>query len=395
MYDFTTTTDRRHTGSIKWDNAPERVREAGLTPLSIADMEFQVAPQIKRAAIEAAEHGIYGYTHVDDEYFSAIKNYYIRHHGYEVQREWHTVTNGVVPALSVAVRAFAKEGEGVVVQSPVYRPFFGDIKKNGCNIVENRLILNNGHYEMNFEELEELAAREDVHLMIMCSPHNPIGRVWTREEVKRVGDICLKHGVFLIADEIHCDITFKGHKHHSLLTFPEFRDNCMVCTAMSKTFNVAGLGCSDIFIPNKERYEQYEREQDRAMGDSLTYFARAVAIAAHNECDEWIEEMLSAIEDNFNAMYEFVETRLKGITCIRAEGTYLAWMDMRALGMNDKELKELCLGADLVLNAGEMFGTNGSGFTRWNMALPKHDLIVALERLEKAVKPILEKHGVM
>lgn len=207
------------------------------------------------------------------------------------------------------------------------------------------------------------------------------------------GDICLKHGVFLIADEIHCDITLGGHKHHSLLTFPEFTDNCMVCTAMSKTFNVAGLGCSDIFIPGKERYELYKAEQNRAMGDSLTYFARAVAITAHNECDEWVKEMLSVIEDNLNAMYEFVDTRLKGISCIRAEGTYLAWMDMRVLGLSDSELTKLCDDADLVLDMGEIFGTNGSGFTRWNMALPKHDLIAALERLEKVVKPLLEKHG--
>lgn len=395
MYDFTTTTDRRHTGSIKWDAAPARVQEAGLTPLSIADMEFQVAPQIKRAVVKAAEHGIYGYTHVDDEYFNAVKNYYIRHHGYEVQREWHTVTNGIVPALSVAVRAFAKEGEGVIVQSPVYYPFYNDIRKNGCKVVENRLILKNGRYEMNFEELDRLCAREDVQLMIICSPHNPVGRVWTREEVKRVGDICLKHGVFLIADEIHCDITLGGHKHHSLLTFPEFTDNCMVCTAMSKTFNVAGLGCSDIFIPGKERYELYKAEQNRAMGDSLTYFARAVAITAHNECDEWVKEMLSVIEDNLNAMYEFVDTRLKGISCIRAEGTYLAWMDMRVLGLSDSELTKLCDDADLVLDMGEIFGTNGSGFTRWNVALPKKDLIAALERLEKVVKPLLDKHGVM
>lgn len=393
MYDFTTVTDRRHTGSAKWDFAPESVKNAGVVPLSVADMEFRVAPEIKRAAINAAEHGIYGYTYADDEYFDAIKNYYIRHHGYEPKREWHTITNGIVPALSIAVRAFAKEGEGVIVQSPVYYPFYNDIKKNGCRIVENRLILKNGHYEMDFEGLERLTARDDIHLMILCSPHNPIGRVWKREELERVCDICKRNGVFLIADEIHCDIIMSGNKHNSLLTFPEYIDNCMVCTAMSKTFNVAGLGCSDIFIPNEERRKAYMDEQSRGMGNSLTYFARAVAIAAHNECDEWLKEMLNAVETNFNTLYDFIETRLPALKCIRAEGTYLAWIDMRALGLNDEELEKMHLDAFLALDEGYVFGTNGSGFARWNMALPNHLLTEALERLEKAVKPILERHG--
>jgi cysteine-S-conjugate beta-lyase len=393
MYDFTTKTDRRHTGSVKWDAAPERIREAGLPPLSIADMEFQVAPAIKEAAIKAAEHGIYGYTHPDDEYFEAVKNYYIRNHGYEVQREWHTVTNGIVPALSIGIRAFSKEGEGIIVQSPVYTPFFHYIKLNGRKAYEDRLILKNGHYEMDFERLERLAARDDVHLMIFCSPHNPVGRVWTREEIQRVGEICLKNDVFLISDEIHCDVTLNGHKHHSFFTFPEFRENCMVCTAMSKTFNVAGLGCSDIFIPNKERREAFENEQLRGMGDCvLTYFARAVSIAAHNDCDDWVKEMRTVIEKNLDTLCNFLDTRLPGIKCIRAEGTYVAWIDMRVLGMSDEELTKLCLDADLYVTSGAAFGTVGSGFSRWNIALTNEDLVAALERFEKVAKPILDRH---
>lgn len=393
MYDFTTVTDRRHTGADKWDFAPEQIKAAGVIPLSVADMEFQVAPEIKRAAIKAAEHGIYGYTHADDEYFDAVSNFYLRHHGYEPKREWHAITNGVVPALSIAIRTFAQEGEGVIVQSPVYYPFYNDIKKNNCRIIENRLILKNGHYEMDFAGLEKLCARDDVHLMLLCSPHNPVGRVWHRDELERVCQICQKHGVFIIADEIHCDITLFGSKHNSLLTFPEYIENCMVCTAMSKTFNVAGLSCSDIFIPNAAMCERFKVEQDRYAGGKLNYFARAVAIAAHNECDEWIKEMLCTVEDNFATLYDFIAQRLPALDCIRAEGTYLAWLDMRALGLNDAEQEKMHLDACLALDEGYIFGTNGSGFARWNMALPKRELIAALERLEKAVRPILEKHG--
>ena len=395
MYDFTTIVDRKNTGSLKWDHTPENIKKAGLAPLSIADMEFKVAPQITRAIIKAAEHGVYGYTGADDEYYNAVRGYYIRRHGYEVKREWHTVTGGIVPALSLAVKTFARPDEGVIIQSPVYTPFFRAIEMNGRKVAENRLILKDGRYEMDLENLEKLCARDDIHLMILCSPHNPVGRVWREEELWAVGRICKKHGVFVLADEIHCDILLNGAKHHSFLTFDEFLDNCMVCTAMSKTFNVAGLLCSDIFIPNRERYDSFMLEKMRSMADTVPYFARAASIAAHNDCDEWIDEMINAIEANFNTFYGFIGARLPMLKCIRAEGTYLAWLDMRALGLNDEEQKKMHVDAYLDLDEGYIFGANGSGFARWNLALPESELIKALKRLVNAIKPILKKRGLI
>ena len=312
-----------------------------------------------------------------------------------MKREWHTVTGGIVPALSLAVKTFARPDEGVIIQSPVYTPFFRAIEMNGRKVAENRLILKDGRYEMDLENLEKLCARDDIHLMILCSPHNPVGRVWREEELWAVGRICKKHGVFVLADEIHCDILLNGAKHHSFLTFDEFLDNCMVCTAMSKTFNVAGLLCSDIFIPNRERYDSFMLEKMRSMADTVPYFARAVSIAAHNDCDEWIDEMINAIEANFNTFYGFIGARLPMLKCIRAEGTYLAWLDMRALGLNDEEQKKMHVDAYLDLDEGYIFGANGSGFARWNLALPESELIKALERLENAIKPILKKRGLI
>lgn len=393
MYDFTTVVNRRGTGASKWEFAPAPVAGSGQIPLSVADMEFRVAPEIQQAVIQAAEHGIYGYTCPDEAYFNALRDYLIRHHGYEVKREWHTVTNGVVTAISVAVRAFTKPGEGVIVQTPVYYPFFQDITNNGRAIVENRLLLKDGRYEMDFDGLERLCAKEENTMLILSSPHNPVGRVWSMAELERLNDICKRNGVFVVSDEIHCDLLLNGAKHHSFLTVPGGAENCMVCTAMSKTCNLAGLACSDIFIPDEARRKAYFEDQERSTGSGLPYFARAAGIAAHTRCDGWIEEMLRVIERNFELLYRFVETRLPMLTCIRAEGTYLAWIDMRLLGLSDEELEKMHLNAYLALDEGYIFGANGSGFARWNLALPEKELTRALDRLELAIKETLAKRG--
>ena len=371
-------------------NTLSDLEKGNITPKKQDEEKASYAPIIKK---EMAQLDFVNKTAT--EIHNAVRGYYIRRHGYEVKREWHTVTGGIVPALSLAVKTFARPDEGVIIQSPVYTPFFRAIEMNGRKVAENRLILKDGRYEMDLENLEKLCARDDIHLMILCSPHNPVGRVWREEELWAVGRICKKHGVFVLADEIHCDILLNGAKHHSFLTFDEFLDNCMVCTAMSKTFNVAGLLCSDIFIPNRERYDSFMLEKMRSMADTVPYFARAASIAAHNDCDEWIDEMINAIEANFNTFYGFIGARLPMLKCIRAEGTYLAWLDMRALGLNDEEQKKMHVDAYLDLDEGYIFGANGSGFARWNLALPESELIKALERLENAIKPILKKRGLI
>ncbi len=393
MYDFNTPVDRTGTGAAKWEYAPAPVAGSGFIPLSVADMEFRVAPEIQAAVTRAAEHGIYGYTAADEPYFTALRDYLMRRHGYEVKREWHTVTNGVVPAISVAVRAFTKPGEGVIVQPPVYYPFFQDIKGNGRAIVENPLVLKNGRYEMDFDGLEKLCAAPANTMLILSSPHNPVGRVWTAEELGAVNEICKRCGVFVVSDEIHCDLQLEGHKHHSFLALPGEKEHVMVCTAMSKTCNLAGLACSDIFLPGETAREAFLAEQERSLGWGIPYFARAAGIAAHTQCDGWIDEMLRTVESNFNLLYSFIGERLPMLTCIKTEGTYLAWIDMRLLGLTDKEQEQMHLNAYLALDEGYIFGKGGSGFARWNLALPQAELLAALKRLEAAVNGILAQRG--
>ncbi len=387
MYDFQTLKSRNGTGSAKWEFAPEATRRAGVVPLSIADMELPVAPEITRAVIEAAEHGVYGYTVPDKEYFDSVSGWLKRRHGVTVYNEWISCTPGVVTALGIAVREFTQPGDGVIIQPPVYGPFWSAVRDNGRTLLENPLVYENGTYHMNFDGLEQLCARPEAKLMILCSPHNPVGRVWTADELMRVGELCKKHGVMIIADEIHHDIVFDGQEHTVFITLPGMADNCMLCTATSKTFNIAGLCCSNIFIPNKELHERFERRCSVESMFGIPYFARAATIAAYTKCDAWADEMLAFIQGNFEFMREFLNAHLPQLKLIRAEGTYLAWVDMRSLGLDDRALEQLTVDrALLALDEGYIFGTGGSGFERWNLALPRVELNKALERLEAAIK---------
>lgn len=390
MYDFTTSIDRTCTGSIKIDFAPEPVKGSGLVPLTIADQEFGVAPEIISAVKRAADRGIFGYTYGDAEYRNAVNGWMKNRHNWDCSDFDLVTTTGVVPALSLAVAAFTDHGDGVVLQSPVYMQFAHAIKINGRRIIENPLINNNGHYEMDFADLEEKTKPDDVKLMLLCSPHNPVGRVWTRDELTKLGEICRKNNVLVIADEIHNDLLLNGAEHTVFASIPGMAGNCVTCTAVSKTFNLAGLGCSNIFFKNKDVLKKFNDINGRFGSGLVPYFSRAATIAAYNECAGWVDELNQAVGHNFDTLYAFVEKELPLIKAIRAEGTYLAWLDMRALGLPNEELEKVMLEHGLALDEGYLFGKNGSGFERWNLALPNDKLLLALDCLKAAYESVIK-----
>lgn len=386
MYDFDTFVDREGTGSVKWALRPEVIRQAGHVPLSVADMEFRCPVEVREAVCRAAEHGVYGYTHADDAYFDALAGFMRRRNGLDISREWLLVTNGVVSGLGVAVRALSEPGDGIIIQPPVYAPFFEVIEASGRKLLRNPLIEQGGRYEIDFEGFERLCASDEAKLFILCSPHNPVGRVWTGEELMRLARISAAHNVLILSDEIHADIVPKGRRHTSMLAIPEARENCVVFMAMSKTFNLAGLSCSEAFAPDAAIREKFARQQNEDNAFGLTYFARAASIAAHTACDGWLDSLNAYVADNYAFMLDFLAKRLPMLKLSPLEGTYLAWMDLRALGLPERELKEFLVNkALLALTPGDWFGPGGSGFARWNIALPRHLLAQALERLAAAI----------
>lgn len=385
MYDFTSSINRADTGSIKIDMAPEPVKGSGLVPLTIADQEFAVAPEITAAICKAAAHGIYGYTYADEKYRQAVDSWMLRRHNWDISSHKLFTVNGVVTALGIAVRALTSEGDGIVIQPPVYPPFAGTVRKNNRVLIENPLILRNNAYEPDFEDLDAKTRPDNVKMLILCSPHNPVGRVWTEAELRRIGEICKRNNVIVLADEIHNDLVHHGAKHTVFAAIEDFADFTVTCTAVSKTFNLAGLACSNILISNDSIAEKFKATAERENTSCVPYFARAATVAAYTEAELWLNELNSVIESNFDLLYSFVQAELPMLKAVKAEGTYLAWIDMRALGLSDSALEELMLKNFLALDEGYIFGTGGSGFERWNLALPRAELKAALERLKAAV----------
>lgn len=388
MYDFNNRVDRSLTGAMKIDFAPEPVRGSGFVPLTIADQEFLVAPEIQNALIEAVNRGVYGYTYADAEYRNAVNAWMLRRHSWDVSKLNMFVTNGVVPALGLAIRSFTVPGDGVIIQPPVYPPFARVIEQNDRVIMENPLIYEDGCYAIDFDDLEAKCAESQAKMLILCSPHNPTGRVWSHDELARIGDICKRHNIIVLSDEIHNDLILPGNSHTVFATVDDMAQRCIVCTSPSKTFNLAGLCCSNIFIADTELASRFEAVLKREGASHVPYFARAATIGAYNYAEGWLNELLLQIEKNFNSMYSFIEERLPMLKATKTQGTYLSWINMRSLGLSDKQLESLMLKHHLALDEGYEFGTNGSGFERWNLALPNKLLLEALYRLEAAVKSI-------
>lgn len=386
-YDFDEIVDRRESDCLKYDFAVERGKPEDILPLWVADMDFRTAPCITKRMQKDIELGIFGYTDSKDAYFHALADWYQTYFGWKAEKSWLVKTPGVVFAIAMAIQALTKEGEGVMLQQPVYYPFRIAIEDNHRRLVNNELVLRDGRYEIDFEDFEEKIVQEKVKLFLLCSPHNPVGRVWTKEELQRIGDICLKHDVKIISDEIHSDFVYPGHQHHVLLTVDEsFRDISIICTAPSKTFNLAGLQISNIFIPNPKIRKAFLRAMSAVGYSQVNMLGLHACQAAYEDGREWLEQLKVYLKDNLDFVRDYLEKNLPQIKLIEPEGTYLVWLDCRGLGLPEEELERLIVnGAKLWLDGGAIFGKAGEGFERINIACPRSILEEALERLKRAV----------
>ncbi len=388
MNRFDEVIDRKGTLSLKYDFARERGMPEDVLPLWVADMDFKTPPEVIDALVKASQHGIFGYTESKQEYFDALYHWFKSRFGWEVDRRWLVKTPGVVFAVAAAVRALTQKGDGVMIQQPVYYPFFHVVEDNGRRLVNNALVYENGSYRIDFEDFEEKIVTQKVKLFILCSPHNPVGRVWTREELTRMGDICVKHGVIVVSDEIHADFIYPGHTHTLFPAIkPEFLDNTILCTAPSKTFNLAGLQVSNLFIANQELKKKVKQEIARTGYSQLNTLGLIACQAAYTHGAPWLEELIQYLSGNLAFIREFVATRLPGVKLVEPQGTYLVWLDFKQLGLSQKALDDLIIhGAKLWLDGGTMFGPEGEGFQRINIACPRSLLEKAFLNLEKALK---------
>ena len=388
-YNFDEVIDRTNHHSVKWDEMKTKFGDIpnDVLPMWIADMEFRSPKPVIEAIKKAAEHGIYGYTSRPDSYYQAIIDWMERRHNWKVKKDWLAYSPGVVPALSLIIRAFCQPGDKVVVQPPVYYPFFRVIENNGCHVVNNPLKFSNKKYFMDYDDLERKIDDPRVKLLILCSPHNPVGRVWQKEELIILGEICLKRHIIVVSDEIHADILFKGYKHTPFASIsPTFAHNSITCTAPSKTFNLAGLQTSTIIIPNKKYYRIYNNILDSLALDENNVFGLVALEAAYKDGEEWLEQLLSYLNENLKFLMKYFEEKIPKIKVIKPEGTYLVWLDCRQLGLSTKDLNNFILKkARVALDDGYWFGAEGKGFMRINIACPHSFLEEALKRIEKAV----------
>lgn len=381
--DFDTVIDRKGTRSLKYDFAVRRGKPENVLPLWVADMDFQTSSYITEALEDMVKHGVFGYSESEEHYFEAVQNWMERHYNWHVKESWMTKTPGIVFALAMAVKAYTQENDAVLIQPPVYYPFKEVVEDNHRRLVNNTLVLGgDGTYTIDYEDFEKKIIEENVKLFILCNPHNPVGRVWTREELERLGEICLKHGVFVVSDEIHADFVFE-RKHTVFSEVKEaYRDINMICTSPSKTFNIAGLQISNIFISNPEKATAFRR-QVAAAGYSQVGLPGLVACeAAYRHGDEWLEGVLAYIKANAEFTRAYLQEHLSRVKMTKLEGTYLVWLDFRDYGLTDKELDEKILNqAGLWLDSGAVFGKCGEGFQRINIACPRKTLQQALDRL--------------
>ncbi|MDR1954127.1 MAG: pyridoxal phosphate-dependent aminotransferase [Clostridiales Family XIII bacterium] len=388
MSDFDRVLERRNTDSLKYDFAAARGMPEGLIPLWVADMDFSAPEPVREALSRAVSHGIFGYTMPRADYYDTVTEWFARRYGYAFRREHIVTTPGIVFALAMAVRAFTGEGDGVLIQRPVYYPFTEVISDNKRRIINSPLILNAaGRYETDFDDFERQIVENDVRLFLLCSPHNPIGRVWSAAELERVGDICARHGCVVVSDEIHCDFTYPGAKHTMFPSIKEgFAKNCVLCTAPSKSFNLAGLQISNIVISNSTLRRAFKAEIAKT-GYSQPSLPGVVACkAAYGSGGAWLDELKSYIHGNLNLLRDFLRERIPQIKLIEPEGTYLIWLDMREIVKNAADARRLIVEkAGLWLDDGTMFGSEGEGFQRINIACPRSVLREALENLAAAV----------
>ena len=382
-YDFDKTIDRRATNSYKWDSAP-----GGVLPMWVADMDFRTAPAIIDALQKRVAHGIFGYTRVPDAYYDAVTSWFSRRHGWDIDREWIIYTSGVVPAVSAVIRALTVPGDKVIVQTPVYNCFFSSIRNNGCEIVSNPLRRTADTYEMDFDALERCAADPRAKVMLLCNPHNPAGRVWTPDELTRLGNICLRNGVTVVSDEIHCELVYQGFKYTPFASLSDaFLHRSVTCVSPSKAFNIAGLQIANIVAFDNDLRRRIDKAININEVCDVNPFGVAATIAAYNEGEEWLNQLVDYLHGNYEAMAEFCRRELPEFPITRLEGTYLVWMDCSSLGMPSDALEHALLDdARLWLNAGTMYGAEGEGYMRWNIACPRSVMLDGLNRFLNFVR---------
>lgn len=382
-FDFDTVTDRKKTNAIKYDLAKKRGKPEDAVSLWVADMDFPTAPCIQKAVAEKAAHGIWGYSRPDNRYYDALKKWYKERHNFEVQNEWVVNTPGVCFALATAIKAFTKEGESVLIQKPVYYPFFNIINSLQRKVVNSSLILKNNHYEIDFDDFERKIVQENVKMFILCSPHNPGGRVWTKQELQKISEICLAHNVLVVSDEIHSDITFGSNVHTVYGSLSEQAlKNSIICTAPSKSFNLAGLQFSNIFIADEKLRKAFSEELDKTGYDEPSVFGIVAATAAYSEGADWFDSVKSYIWENILFAKKYIEENASQIKVLVPEGTYLLWLDFSKTGLSDSEINDRVLNkAKVWLDSGSMFGKEGEKFQRINCATPRIILEDALKRI--------------
>ena len=387
-YNFDEVIDRSQSDSVKWGINQTYFGKEDVLPMWVADMDFRSPEPVVRALVERAEHGIFGYAHRTKSNGDAVVEWLKKRHGWETKPEWQLLTPGVVPAINLALLAFTQPGDKVIIQPPVYHPFYHVLEHNGRQVVENNLIEENGYYRMDFDLLAKQLAEPRVRLLILCSPHNPVGRVWTREELTRLGELCLAHNVLVISDEIHSDLVFSWAKFVPLAALsPEIAQNTVTFFAPSKTFNLAGNHTAVALIPNKALFTRYSQVIENIGVGGGTIFGMLGLETAYRFGEEWLDQLLVYLAGNMNFLVEYIDQWIPEIKVWRPEGTYLVWLDCRALGMTPAELRKFFIEqAGLGLNDGYVFGPLGAGFMRLNAGCPRATLAKGLEQLKKAVE---------
>ena len=386
MFNFDEVFDRKGTNCAKWDTVEENQKPADVLPMWVADMDFRSPKKIEEALQERIQQGVYGYSIIPDTYYQAVMSWMKRRHDFDVEKSWIIPTPGVVTAIKICVNAFTQEGDHIIINKPVYYPFDASIVLNHRHIVENPMIFKDGHYEMDYESFEQSIIEHNVKMFILCNPYNPIGKVWKKEELEKIGKICQKHHVLVVADEIHQDFVYRDHVHIPFYNVDEsFKDFSIVLTAPSKTFNLAGLQTSNVIIANEKLRQTYKDTMTRCGVNDPNFLGIIACQCAYDECELWVDEMLEYVYDNFMYFDEFLKTNLPHIHLIEPEGLYLGWVDFRECGLDKDELEKVMLEkAGLWLDEGNIFGTGGDGFERFNLAVPRRILEDACQRLKKA-----------
>ena len=383
-YNFDEIIPRRGTNSYKWDSAGD----ADVLPMWVADMDFRTAPPVVEALRKRVEHGIFGYVRVPDAYYAAVTNWFARRHDWQIEKEWIIYTTGVVPALSAVIKALTAPGDKVMVQTPVYNCFFSSIRNNGCGMIANPLIYRNGTYQIDFADLEQKAADPSVKVLLLCNPHNPAGRVWTKQELTRIGDICIRNNVWVVADEIHCELVFPGHTSIPFASISqEFLMHSVTCTSPSKAFNLAGLQIANIISADTDIRTKIDKAININEVCDVNPFGVEALMAAYNDGEEWLEELKQYLFANYNYLRVYFEEYLPEFPVATLEGTYLVWADCSVLNQSsDETVKTLLEKEKLWVNEGSLYGEAGEGFIRINIACPRQQLIEGLNRLRRALK---------